>query len=218
MPLLNSYDVVIFDCDGVILDSNDFKLSAMKNALEDCLVDNVSVERCVDYFRENFGLSRFHHIDKFVCDLIENTDSSTLKTNILENYSNYCKKSYSKCDETPSIRKLLNSVSAKKFVASGSAEDELRNVLDYKELSSYFVAIYGSPKSKTDIIDNILKSVAPESKVLMIGDSESDFVASKNNNIDFIFYSPFSNVKNIMFDLSVTEDFLTLSSWEQALL
>ena len=35
MPPLNDYEVYIFDCDGVILDSNQLKIKAMKQALYD---------------------------------------------------------------------------------------------------------------------------------------------------------------------------------------
>lgn len=70
MPLLSEYEVYIFDCDGVILDSNHLKIEAMKNALEAHFSAQDLTEACVDYFRHNFGKSRFHHVAHFLDSIL----------------------------------------------------------------------------------------------------------------------------------------------------
>ena len=54
---LNSYDIIILDCDGVLLDSNRFKLEAMREVTSSW-GDDVS-NRFIDYAKQQFGSSRF---------------------------------------------------------------------------------------------------------------------------------------------------------------
>ncbi len=67
-PIYN-YDVYIFDCDGVILDSNQLKIDAMKKALIKFFGDDHKIAECVEYFKRNFGTSRFHHVEHFVNEI-----------------------------------------------------------------------------------------------------------------------------------------------------
>ena len=66
MHQLSKYDVYIFDCDGVIFNSNQLKIKAMKNSLEANFSDSHLIKQCLNYFQLNFGKSRFHHIEHFL--------------------------------------------------------------------------------------------------------------------------------------------------------
>jgi phosphoglycolate phosphatase-like HAD superfamily hydrolase len=218
MRLLSSYDVIIFDCDGVILDSNEFKINAMEDALITCKLDENTVKKCVDSFRYNFGKSRFFHVDFFVNEIIcPGTGAEDLKNALLIHYSFSCSKLYANCSETPMIRPLLESLTAKLYIASGSEQSELRSVMHEKGLMKYFLDVLGSPKPKTEIINCIVNKFSEDSNIVMIGDAESDFLASNDNDIDFIFYSPFSNVKEKMLSLGQTHDFSVIQAWEEVL-
>ena len=70
MPLLKRYEVYIFDCDGVIFDSNQLKIDAMRKALNKQFDNARLVTMCLDYFSHNFGKSRFHHIDHFLNSIL----------------------------------------------------------------------------------------------------------------------------------------------------
>ena len=54
---IDDYDVFIFDCDGVILDSNILKSEAFEHALT--LEDKSDVERLIQYHKDNGGISRY---------------------------------------------------------------------------------------------------------------------------------------------------------------
>ena len=60
-----SSDVHIFDCDGVILDSNRLKLEALRSALETVSCPPAFVDWAIKEFRVNFGRTRVEHFDVF---------------------------------------------------------------------------------------------------------------------------------------------------------
>ena len=58
---------VIFDCDGVILDSNNFKTKLFKDVLGDYPSDEV--ESFSDFQKKSFGLSRYKLFEIFLKNL-----------------------------------------------------------------------------------------------------------------------------------------------------
>lgn len=216
-PIAN-YDVYIFDCDGVILDSNQLKIEAMRNALESIVNDSLEVSKCVDYFRNNFGRSRFHHIDIFVEQflLLDTTLQTEVKERILKAYSYQCKSLYLKAELTPGFIDFIGRLKGKKYIASGSEQQELRDVFATRKLDTYFNDIYGSPTKKSDLVANILKLNSDKSAV-MFGDAISDLEAAKINNIDFIGYLPYSNVKEKLKLLITENNSKAVNEWSEVL-
>lgn len=209
---LNKYDVCIFDCDGVIFNSNHLKISAMDEVLSAHFSSGEKKKDCLNYFKNNFGKSRFHHIDFFLKNFfkVESSERIPLKKRILNDFSVKCYELYLKAQLTPNILELLKKSKAKKFVASGSEQSELKLIFESRKLSDYFKSIYGSPTPKEIIIKNILDKELTKNAV-MIGDSHSDMYAAEQNDIDFIFYSPFSNVKEEMIKQCMDRKHLTIA-------
>ncbi|SHO56305.1 HAD family hydrolase [Vibrio quintilis] len=219
MRHLSDYDFYIFDCDGVIFDSNQLKIEAMKTALSTLFSDNEIITGCLDYFSKNFGKSRFHHVDYFVRDLLPVPDSEIeiTKEKILVNYSALCKKLYLEAEFTPGFMNFLNQLKGRKYVASGSEQQELRDIFEQRGISEYFHGIFGSPQPKSEIISAIIES-ENNGCCVMFGDAESDLKASLSNQIDFIFYSPYSNVQEKMLGLCASHQFPAIHDFSEVIL
>ncbi|EHU5004812.1 HAD family hydrolase [Vibrio vulnificus] len=214
MLQLNKYDIYIFDCDGVILDSNQLKIVAMKNALEAHFSNHELIEQCLNYFRCNFGKSRFHHVSYFL-DYILTVDAdrrSEVERLILASFSKQCRNLYLSADVTPGFFQFLEKCKGSKYVASGSEQEELREVFEQRGLDSYFDGVFGSPTPKVELVKEILKMENKNSAVLF-GDAVSDLFSARENKIDFVFYSPYSNVIERLSELSKCEGFPILKSW-----
>lgn len=214
MRRFSEYDLLIFDCDGVVIDSNELKIEAMGNALNEYDINESKL--CLNYFRHNFGKSRFHHVEIFVNDYLSVPEDEREKIveKILGNYSTQCRELYIRANLTEGIIELLKRVEASCFIASGSEQNELREVFKKRELDTYFNGIFGSPTKKSKIVANILSKTNYQ-KAVMIGDAVSDFEAAKNNEIDFIAYTPYSNVSKELKELSIKEGFVCLDSYEE---
>lgn len=217
MNLKSKYDSIIFDCDGVLLDSNDFKVSAMRETLIESSFPYEYLEQAIGSFKNNFGRSRFHHVEEFIKLLgfdYKKENIESLKKEILCKYSLKCKKLYPECEVINGVVEFLESFHGSMYVASGSAEVELQEVFKTKGLNDYFNLILGSPRKKSDNIKKIL-AVNKTSNTVMVGDSEADYLAAKINCIDFIFFSPYSNTKDKMLDLALVENFKVIDSFSK---
>lgn len=215
MHQLSKYDTYIFDCDGVILDSNKLKVDAMSNAVETYTSDNILIRECTEYFRNNFGKSRFHHVDVFVNEIlkVELSLSDAITNQILEAYSSQCKELYMSAEVTTGFVDFITALEGNKYVASGSEQNELREVFHDRGLDLYFDGIYGSPEKKTNHV-KVLLTKSNCKKAIMFGDAISDLEAAKDNNIDFVFYSPLSNVKEKMMSLCKKNEYSVIDSFE----
>jgi HAD superfamily hydrolase (TIGR01549 family) len=199
----------------VILDSNNLKIEAMRKAL--LFFDDISEEdvlACTDYFKNNFGKSRYHHIRYFVDNLLNVPNKEEHYAKILKSYADSCFTLYLTAAEAHGIRSLLEKPEFIKFVASGSDQEELRKVFEIRKLSPFFNEIFGSPEKKTEIVNRICCANTGK-RIVMIGDAVSDFEAAKENKIDFIFYAPYSNVKDTMLSLNEKEKFLVCNSFQE---
>jgi phosphoglycolate phosphatase-like HAD superfamily hydrolase len=218
MPLFSEYDLIIFDCDGVILNSNQLKIDAMENALKEIGCSTEEASNCTEYFAVNFGKSRFYHVDYFIEHFINMSDkkSDEIRASLLDSFSKQCRALYLKADETDGVRFLFEKIKATKCVASGSEQSELQEVFLKRDLNQYFKMILGSPVKKADLLWKIL-SECPYRKAVMIGDAISDLEAANSNGIDFIYYSPLSNVDSEMRLLCANQYHRVIDSFHEVL-
>ena len=140
MHQLANYEVYIFDCDGVILDSNKLKIEAMKNTLEANFSSKRLIDECIEYFSHNFGKSRFHHVAHFLDSILKprKENKSQLELIILEEFSKHCRTLYMSAKLTPGFMEFLVQCDGKRYVASGSEQNELREVFVKRGLNKYF--------------------------------------------------------------------------------
>ncbi|WP_275723453.1 HAD family hydrolase [Vibrio furnissii] len=217
MLKFNHYDVIIFDCDGVILDSNNLKISAMRVALENAAYPKAEIDVAVEYFAANFGKSRFYHIAHFVDHILTGIQDREAAYNaLLCDYSTACKQLYVQAEMTENFNLILEQVSADKHVASGSEQEELRQVFIERGMASHFGHILGSPVAKVDNVARIIASYQ-DKKILMVGDAKSDFDAAQENGIDFAFYLPYSNVQQQMLGNAGVYGFPVIHSFKEVL-
>lgn len=219
MRPISEYDTYIFDCDGVILDSNQLKIDAMRNTLLAHNYEEKLVSQCVDYFSVNFGKSRFHHVDVFVNDILPLSDENkeTAKGEILAHYASQCRALYLDAPITSGFVDFISHLNGNKYVASGSEQQELRDVFQSRGLDRYFNHIYGSPTPKASIVKSILAEQESQ-KAVMFGDAKSDLIAAQENDIDFVFYEPLSNVRAQMLELCRINNLPVINNFSEVII
>jgi phosphoglycolate phosphatase-like HAD superfamily hydrolase len=73
------------------------------------------------------------------------------------------------------------------FVASGTPDEEIREIVARRGMSHYFVSIHGAPATKEEIINNICNSHSFDRKrVLMVGDALADYDGAVKTGVCFI--------------------------------
>jgi HAD superfamily hydrolase (TIGR01549 family) len=192
LGLLNQYDIIIFDCDGVLLDTNFLKCQAFGQAVEE--YPKKIVDDFVEHCKRTFGVSRYIKFKEFFIDFAKEPFQEDKYNEMLKKYATNCSNIYQNAKITPGCINLLEELSSlnkKLYVASGSDEKELIDNFKNRELDKYFSKIYGSPRAKTECAAEIMRDNLNK-KIVFIGDAISDMMTSKELGIDFIYASKFT--------------------------
>lgn len=187
---LNQFDLIIFDFDGVIIDSNDIKTEAFKKSIKNESKENI--ENFIKYHKLNFNISRYKKFEHFYSK-IKKINKKKLKfsmKNTLLKYSKINKELSLKSRVIYGLTnflKKLRKLNIKLIVISSSDTDDIKFVLKKKNLSKYFSEVLGSPTSKKKHFKNIKNNLNNKIQVLSLGDSKNDYLISKSMAFDFIY-------------------------------
>lgn len=182
---------IIFDFDGVILDSVPTKTEGFKKLFQEFPTE--LVDKLIEYHAQNGGISRYKKIRYFFNELINQDISEDEVLNYANMYSEITKKELT--NQKYIIEDTVNFIKQnhKKYnmhIASGADENDLRYICENLDLSQYFLSINGSPKIKSDIVKTILEfNNYKNEETILIGDSLNDYEASSENDIEFYGYN-----------------------------
>ena len=179
-------DLLVLDFDGVILESADIKTRAFRE-LFSCYPGHVGA--IVAYHEANTGLSRFEKFRHIYRDILGKPLRAEEERVLGDRFSSLVLKEVMRCPFVPGAMEFLrrHSVQRSLFVASGTPEGELRQIVESRGLVSLFRGVYGSPSGKPEILNGILASTQTNrERALFIGDGLSDYMAAKAVGIPFI--------------------------------
>lgn len=182
---------IIFDFDGVILDSVPTKTEGYRQLFKNFHTD--LIEKMVEYHELNGGISRYKKIQYFFNNLLNEEISQKQIQEYAIKYSELTKQELTKqkylIEDTITYIKL-NFSKYNMHIASGADHQDLIYICDKLDLNKYFISIDGSPKVKTDIVKEIIvNNKYKKEETILIGDSINDFEAASNNNITFYGYN-----------------------------
>ena len=182
---------ILWDFDGVILDSMPVREYGFRKIFEDFDID--LVEKLLDYHNQNGGLSRYVKIKYFYEELLGQDITEKTILELAEKFSAIMKKELIKTQYliTETVEFIKQNHQKYNFhIVSGSDEKELRYLCKELGIDKYFISIYGSPTPKNDLVKNVLSLYNYQNnETILIGDSMNDYEASKVNGIDFYGYN-----------------------------
>ncbi|CRM06941.1 MULTISPECIES: HAD family hydrolase [Pseudomonas] len=184
--------LVFFDCDGVLLDSNGVKLAAVDYALAH--YSQKLRDRCKESFRLNFGRPRLWHFEVFQ-QLIApvGPDAEHFLATCISRYEDYLRTHYSAAPLVAGAQQLLAQLAEGNVVCavvSGGKEEEIIQALRVSGIDRYMVRVIGSPTSKTAAIRALLDQYGCDaSQALFLGDAIADAEAAITCKVPFIFVS-----------------------------
>lgn len=205
---LDNYKTIIFDCDGVILDSNKIKTFAFHEVAKDYGLEEAKA--LVDFHLLHGGVSRNKKFEYFICHILKEEFNKEKNDLLCKLYGDIVSKKLLTCKINSGLIWLKKNYPENKWlVVSGGNQEELRSVFKQRSLDILFEkGIYGSPDSKEDIFDREIKKNNIVFPSIFIGDSKYDYIASNKYNLDFLFLSEwtefrgwqeFCNLKKIPF-------------------
>lgn len=199
---LSNLKTLVFDCDGVILNSNKVKTDAFYNAA--LPYGKVLAEQLVDYHVNHGGISRYTKFEYFLKNIVPkdiifgNEGFEPQLKKLLAEYAQSVHQGLLECEVAPGLEELRRiTPNTKWLIVSGGDQAELNEIFLKRELSHLFDGgIYGSPDTKDEILSRKIKSGHITLPALFLGDSKYDYEAASKANLDFIFLSGWSEVSD----------------------
>lgn len=177
---------LIFDFDGVILESVELKRRAAARLFPD---HPERLPEVLRYWEENVSLSRYVKLRHIYARILHRPLSPQDEAELGAHFGADIAREYRSCPKVEGAVELLEAYRGRclMFVASGTPEEELRDVVQAQGLAEYFDGVFGSPATKPDICRAILDRWAVDpAEAVMIGDSPLDLEAARAVGIDFL--------------------------------
>jgi beta-phosphoglucomutase len=177
---------IIFDFDGVILESVSVKTEAFRSLFS---FAPQHVEEIVRFHQDNGGMSRFDKFDYIYRNILREPLPDQKRRNLSDEFSSLVFKKILEAPFVPGARELIEKIylSIPLFIVSATPQNELDAIITQRGLSPFFKRIYGSPRKKTDCIWEIVMSmdISPDA-IIFIGDAKNDLDAALKTGVRFI--------------------------------
>ena len=189
--MISSYKNIIWDFDGVLIDSSEIRIFAFREILKDYSLDKVN--KLINFHKKNDGLSRYVKIDYFFSDIINQSLDNKKRDSLLKEFGKICAKRLdnNKLLIKETLKFITTNYSQKNFhIASGSDNEELNRLCISLGIKNFFNSVNGSPEPKKEIVKRIIsKNDYNNNETCLIGDSMNDFEAALDNGIQFFGYN-----------------------------
>ncbi len=209
-----SLKCLVFDCDGVLLDSVPVKTRAFGRLAEPYGPE--ARDRFVMYHTVHGGVSRYRKFEWFFREVLNREITPAESEAWGRKFAEYALDEVRRCDLIPGALATIEAWHGKLplYVCSGAPVEELNLVLTERNLARFFDGIYGSPPAKGELLKEIIRSrpdLCP-AETLMVGDSITDEDAAAFAGAQF--YGIGNELKGGDFPWS--ENLLPLNAWIKA--
>jgi phosphoglycolate phosphatase-like HAD superfamily hydrolase len=189
--ILRKYEAVLWDFDGVLLDSNPVREIGFTATLQS--FPSSEVQQLLEFHRANGGLSRYVKFRYFFEEIRNEPVSDEQISMWAQRFSGFVKsKLFSR---ELQIREPLdwiagNHLKLPMHIVSGSDQAELREICAEQGITHFFKDIFGSPEPKTLLVSKIIKENGYRAgQCVLVGDSINDYSAASENGLLFLPYN-----------------------------
>lgn len=178
---------IVFDCDGVLLDSVPVKTRAFRRLAEPFGPE--IRDRFVLFHEMHGGVSRYAKFAWLFNEALGRAITPDESEEMGRRFAEYALDEVRRCPLIPGAAEVLDTWgrTLPLYVCSGAPQEEVRMVLRERGLDGYFQAIHGSPPGKTALLSSIVAALpVPASEVLMVGDAFTDRDAARE--VGTLFY------------------------------
>ena len=181
---------IIFDFDGVILNSHKVKTRAFYFIYQE--YGKNKALKAQKYHLKNAGISRIKKFNYLNKNLFSKENINLEELN--EKFTRYCFEKISNLKISTSMINFLkkNYKIYDFYISTGTPQIEIIKILKKKKILQFFKKVYGSPRNKVEHI-NLIKNKNYER--IFIGDSKIDYLSAKKTNTRFILKEHTENYK-----------------------
>lgn len=194
----------IFDFDGVILESVNVKADAFFELYLPYGKD--IAEKARGHHLQNGGMSRFEKFKLYHSNFLSKPLTTEENEILSQKFSKIVLNQILKAPLVVGAQKTLETLKdqLELWVISGTPEQELKFIINERNLSNYFKGIYGAPTSKIEHLQQVIKTMQYDpNDGVFIGDATVDYEAAYSQHMDFVLRETdenkilFQNIKGI---------------------
>lgn len=193
---IRDYQTIVFDCDGVLLNSNIVKTEAYFRTAKTLGATDAEAQALVDYHVKLGGISRYHKFDYYLREIVKQAVTDAAIQTLLDTFSAELEVGLMQCEIAEGLAQLRESTAtANWMVLSGGDQAEIRTLFAKRDLAKYFDGgLFGSPDDKDEVLAREKANGNIQTPALFVGDSKYDFEAANNAGLDFVFLSDWTEV------------------------
>ncbi len=198
MRSFSEYSTVVFDCDGVILNSNQLKIQAYFDTAIRFGAHEAQAQALVDHHVSLGGISRYPKFQYFLKEILNQPVTEEATQCLLDTFGAEVERLLANCEIAKGLQSLREANPNQRWmVLSGGDQAELRKIFELRGLTHLFNAgIFGSPDNKDVVLARELANGNITQPALFLGDSRYDHQASTRAGLDFVFLSDWTDVED----------------------
>jgi len=177
--------VIVFDFDGVIVESTEIKETNLDRLYQDAPKDKL--DQVKDYSKKSHGVARNTKLKHVEEEIFQRPFTKERLAELNLKYYDISESLVIKCVPVPGSLKFLEKHYENNhfFIASGTPHEELGRIVKVRNLSRFFEEVYGHPHLKDEVIA-MAKEKYKDEPIIMVGDGRADFNAAEKENIAFV--------------------------------
>lgn len=193
---LKKYKSIVFDCDGVVLDSNVVKTEAYFRTAKNLGATDAQAQALVEYHVKLGGISRYHKFEWYLHEVLNQPVTEQAVQALLDEFARELEVGLMECAVAEGLEDLRSATpKANWMILSGGDQQEIRALFAKRDLAKYFDGgLFGSPDNKDTVLAREIASGNLQFPALFIGDSKYDFEAATRAGLDFVFLSDWTEV------------------------
>jgi phosphoglycolate phosphatase-like HAD superfamily hydrolase len=193
---LKKYKSIVFDCDGVVLDSNVVKTEAYFRTAKNLGATDAQAQALVVYHVKLGGISRYHKFEWYLHEVLNQPVTEQAVQALLDEFARELEVGLMECAVAEGLEDLRSATpQANWMILSGGDQQEIRALFAKRDLAKYFDGgLFGSPDNKDTVLAREIASGNLQFPALFIGDSKYDFEAANRAGLDFVFLSDWTEV------------------------
>lgn len=189
--MVEGIKVILWDFDGVIINSDEVRNSGFEKVLAD--YPKEQVDQLMQFHRKNGGLSRYVKFRFFFEEVLKQSVTEAEIQKLADSFSVIMKELLTNKelliqDSLDFIKEHSSTIPM--HIVSGSDQSELRYLCKEMGIDTFFKSIHGSPTPKNTLVKEVIESNHYlKNEIALIGDSINDYEAAKINDISFFGYN-----------------------------
>lgn len=182
---LLDYQCMFFDFDGVVLESGNIKTDAFIELFAGLGID----DEVKQHHLENQGVSRYEKFRWITEHLLKEEYTEVKKQELGDRFASLVKQKVIAAAFVGGFEEMIAAIRAKGIycvIASGTPDQELKSIVEERQIAHWFDEVHGSPRKKDQIVNDVLgRKPFNKKDCLFYGDASTDYEAAKAVGIDF---------------------------------